>query len=203
MTNAFIYGAILAFGLIIPLGVQNIFVFNQGASQRRFLHAMPSVITAFVCDAILISLAVLGISLLVLTVPWIKITIFLVGICFLIYMGWVTWNTSLSLQDNCAPLSVKRQISFATSISLLNPHALLDTIGVIGTSSLSLPSHSKLTFTVACMLVSFFWFLWLAIAGHFLNKLDKSRVIVLFINKLSAFIMWSMAVYLGCQMWHM
>ena len=40
MSEAIIHGIILAFGLIIPLGVQNVFVFNQGASQpniwRRF-----------------------------------------------------------------------------------------------------------------------------------------------------------------------
>ena len=33
MSEAIIHGIILAFGLIIPLGVQNVFVFNQGASQ--------------------------------------------------------------------------------------------------------------------------------------------------------------------------
>lgn len=38
MLKAFIYGLILAFGLIIPLGVQNIFVFNQGASQKHFSY---------------------------------------------------------------------------------------------------------------------------------------------------------------------
>ncbi len=31
MSEAIIHGIILAFGLIIPLGVQNVFVFNQGA----------------------------------------------------------------------------------------------------------------------------------------------------------------------------
>ena len=31
MTEAILHGIILAFGLIIPLGVQNVFVFNQGA----------------------------------------------------------------------------------------------------------------------------------------------------------------------------
>lgn len=44
--NAFLYGVMLAFGLIIPLGVQNIFAFNQGATQRHFLHALPSVLAA-------------------------------------------------------------------------------------------------------------------------------------------------------------
>lgn len=36
MLEAFIHGALLAFGLILPLGIQNIFIFNQGATQKRF-----------------------------------------------------------------------------------------------------------------------------------------------------------------------
>ena len=46
MTEAILHGIILAFGLIIPLGVQNVFVFNQGALQPKFSRALPVVITA-------------------------------------------------------------------------------------------------------------------------------------------------------------
>ena len=54
MILAFFYGAILAFSLIMPLGIQNIFIINQGANQVHFLKAMPSVVTAAVCDVCLI-----------------------------------------------------------------------------------------------------------------------------------------------------
>ena len=68
MTEAILHGIILAFGLIIPLGVQNVFVFNQGALQPTFMRALPVVITAGICDTILIVAAVSGVSLLVLDV---------------------------------------------------------------------------------------------------------------------------------------
>ncbi len=58
---AILNGLFLAFPLIIPLGVQNIFIFNQGAVQISFIKALPSVITAAICDTILIGLAVLGV----------------------------------------------------------------------------------------------------------------------------------------------
>ncbi len=38
LIEAIIHGVILAFGLILPLGVQNVFVFNQGAIQLLFLE---------------------------------------------------------------------------------------------------------------------------------------------------------------------
>lgn len=40
MLEAIIHAVLLALGLILPLGVQNVFVFNQGASQSRFRNAL-------------------------------------------------------------------------------------------------------------------------------------------------------------------
>ena len=105
MIKAFIYSIIMAIGLIMPLGVQNIFIFNQGATQRHFLHALPTVLTAFVCDTILISTSVLGVSVAVLHAHWLKFIIFFVGFFFLLYMGFVTWNTKpKKLKEKPKPL---------------------------------------------------------------------------------------------------
>ena len=62
MFTVVIHALLLAFGLILPLGVQNVFVFNQGANQRTFKQALPVVFTASVCDTILLLVAVLGVS---------------------------------------------------------------------------------------------------------------------------------------------
>lgn len=195
--HAFIYGVILAFGLIIPLGVQNIFIFNQGASQRHFFHAMPSIITASLCDSLLIVISVLGVSVIVLTIPWLETIIYAMGFCFLMYMGWVTWKSKpRKLSANANPCSTRRQIVFAASVSLLNPHALLDTVGVIGTNSLQFHGEAKWIYTMACIFVSWCWFLGLSVLGHFLHKLDKTGLWVHGINKVSAFIIWGVAIYI-------
>ncbi len=44
-----LHGILLALGLILPLGAQNVFVFNQGANQKM-INALPVVITAGLCD---------------------------------------------------------------------------------------------------------------------------------------------------------
>lgn len=199
-TIAFINGVILAFGLIIPLGVQNIFVFNQGATQPKFIYAFPSILTASLCDTLLIVLAVLGVSLLVLQIAWLKTVIFIVGFCFLLYMGWVTWNSHAKVDQKPQPFSAKRQITFAASVSLLNPHAIIDTIGVIGTSSLHYSGTAKWAFTLACILVSWLWFIGLAITGHSIHKFDKNGLWLKVINKISALIIWGVAIYIGLQL---
>jgi L-lysine exporter family protein LysE/ArgO len=198
MISAMIHGLILAFGLILPLGVQNVFVFNQGAVQQKFIRALPVVITASICDTLLISLAVLGVSVVVLGLTWIKLALLGVGIIFLIYMGYVTWkmkpNNNSETVESFTP---RKQIVFAASVSLLNPHAILDTIGVIGTSSLSYSGPEKLAFTLSCIAVSWFWFFSLALVGRQAGKLDKSGKFMTLLNKISAVIMWGTAIYLS------
>lgn len=110
MWHAFIYGAILSFSLIMPLGMQNVFIFNQGANQKHFLHAMPSVVTAILCDSILVICAVLGISLVLLQIPWLKTLLFLVGFIFLLCMGFVTWHSKpMQFQAGKKPLGAKNK----------------------------------------------------------------------------------------------
>ncbi|MBL0385973.1 LysE family transporter [Tumebacillus sp. ITR2] len=200
MVLAFLHGFLLAFGLILPLGVQNVFVFNQGARQGSFLRALPVVVTATICDWLLILLSVLGVSLLVIEVAWVRWLLIVVGVLFLLYMGWLTWKSAASSgdspqdNDNGETFSAKRQILFAASVSLLNPHAILDTVGVIGTSSLSYAGGDKIWFTAASMLVSLLWFLSLAFAGRLIGKLNRG--VLPLINRISAVIMWGSAVYM-------
>lgn len=197
MVQAVIHGIILSFGLILPLGVQNVFVFNQGATQPKFLRALPVVLTASVCDTLLISLAVLGVSVVVFGVYWVKVMLILAGTLFLIYMGWVTFKSQPDPdQPQKSSLSPKKQIAFAVSVSLLNPHAIMDTIGVIGTSSLSYTGVEKLAFTLACVAVSWIWFFSLAWMGKQVGRLHQSADVINMLNKVSAFIMWGTALYL-------
>ncbi|MEH7114738.1 LysE/ArgO family amino acid transporter [Neobacillus niacini] len=197
MISAMIHGFILAFGLILPLGVQNVFVFNQGATQPKFRRALPVIFTASLCDTLLISLAILGISVIVLSVYWIKVVLLTVGIIFLAYMGYVTWKSKpkTNFSEDKA-LTPKKQIAFAASVSLLNPHAIMDTIGVIGTSSISYIGIEKMGFTLACIITSWIWFFSLALAGRQVGRLNNSGGFIAILNKVSALIMWGTAIYL-------
>ncbi|MFS0576226.1 LysE/ArgO family amino acid transporter [Sporosarcina sp. 179-K 3D1 HS] len=201
MLEAIIHGIILAFGLIVPLGVQNVFVFNQGALQPTFSRALPVVVTAAVCDTILILAAVSGVSLLVLTFGWLENIIFGFGILFLLFIGFSLWRSESASPDTEAErFTAKRQIIFAASVSLLNPHALLDTIGVIGTNSLNYVNEARWAFTGTTIVVSWLWFIGLAAAGRSLGKLDSSGKLMQGLNKISALVVWGVAVYMAIQL---
>ncbi|MGN7762142.1 LysE/ArgO family amino acid transporter [Paenibacillus sp. 22594] len=200
MWEAVVHGIILAFGLILPLGVQNIFVFNQGALQSRFRRALPVVLTAAVCDTLLIAAAVGGISLILLSVEWVTPIVYGAGILFLCIMGWKIWNAAPS-EGEARMLSLKGQVAYALSVSLLNPHALLDTVGVIGTNSLQYTGAERWAFAAATAGVSWIWFLSLAAAGRLLGRTDSSGRMIRLLNTASALLIWGIAVYMGVQLW--
>jgi len=190
--QAFLHGLILALGLILPLGVQNLFVFQQGTTHSRFLHVLPVIFTAALCDTALILLAVQGVSLFLLKFPLFKLILLAIGILFLTYMGWVTWNDNKTpgSEETAKKISPRQQIIFAASVSLLNPHAVLDTIGVIGTSSSSYEGFEKSLFTFACIFVSWAWFFFLAIAGRLIGRQAQFSEWRQRINQVSAVFMW-------------
>jgi L-lysine exporter family protein LysE/ArgO len=112
-------------------------------------------------------------------------------------MGYTTWKSKPKSEETTVQtFTYRKQVIFAASVSLLNPHAIMDTIGVIGTSSLSYTGTEKITFMVVCILVSWLWFFGLSIGGRLIGKLDQSGRFILLLNKISALIMWGTAIYL-------
>lgn len=199
MVTAAIHGIIIAFGLILPLGVQNIFVFNQGALHHRFRQALPVVITASMCDTLLIAAAVSGVSLIVLSVEWVTPVLYGAGMIFLAFMGWKIWSGAPQTGDSPV-LSMKGQVGYALSVSLLNPHAIMDTVGVIGMNSLHYGGGQRWMFAAAAAGVSWIWFAGLALTGRWLGRVESSGRILRLLNVFSALLIWSMAVYMGVQL---
>lgn len=203
MLIAVIHGFILSLGLILPLGPQNVFIFNQGVRTQRITEVLAAILAASLSDTLLIYLAVSGASLLVFSYPWLQNLILGAGLIFLIWIGASIWNGSSVHHDKDPDrLPVKKQITFALSVSLLNPHAILDTIGVIGTNALQYPGNAKWTFAAACASVSWIWFFGLAFAGHLIGKTTGGARMVNSINKLSALIIWGIAGYLAANIFY-
>ncbi|MCI2946882.1 L-lysine exporter family protein LysE/ArgO [Staphylococcus caledonicus] len=190
MLQATIHGILLALGLILPLGAQNVFVFNQGANQKKLTKALPVIITAGFCDTFLIVIAILGVSLILMSLPILQLIIYIIGFVFLLYMAWSLWKEKPSNVRDMAPMSIKKQIGFALSVSLLNPHAIMDTVGVIGTSASIYTGYEKIAFAIATISVSWFWFILLAILGKLLGSIDKTGKYIIALNKLSSIIVF-------------
>lgn len=156
--------------------------------KALIISTLPVIITAGLCDSVLILLAVLGVSLILISLPMLQLVIFLVGFIFLLYIARSLWREQPADLKSQPPMSAKKQISFTLSVSLLNPHAIMDTIGVIGTSSTLYQGLDKWWFTFATISVSWFWFILLAIIGKVIGHLDKTGKYIILLNKISSLI---------------
>lgn len=197
--QSFFHGFILAWGLILPLGVQNLFVFNQGAAKKDLCYALPAAAAAAVCDTVMILFAVQGVSLLLFKISLLRHVLIGAGILLLLYMGLLTWRggEAKAAVREMQGLSIRQQVLFAISVSILNPHALLDTVAVIGTSAISYEGQEKVLFTGACIMVSWLWFLGLVLLGRILGRTawfyERGQII----NRISALFIWGSACYMA------
>ena len=190
LISAFFNGFLLALGLILPLGAQNSFVLNQSSRERNYWYTLPIVFTAALSDTLLILLAVFGVSLILMHFIWLRIALLIFGVLFMLYVGWSSWRAVYTLEadvDKKNNWSLKRKIIFTLSVSILNPYAILDTVGVIGTSSILYLGVGKIVFISACIIVSWLWFFLLAAFGRVLRRFEK---IYRHQGKISAIIIW-------------
>ncbi|WP_281512617.1 LysE/ArgO family amino acid transporter, partial [Mammaliicoccus vitulinus] len=123
-----------------------------------------------------------------MSLPILQMVIYIIGLIFLIYMAWSLWNEKPNNLKNYDSMSAKKQIGFALSVSLLNPHAIMDTIGVIGTSASVYTGTDKLLFSISTIVVSWLWFILLAILGKLLGSVDKTGKYIILLNKFSSVI---------------
>jgi len=197
VSAAFAHGFLLALGLILPLGPQNAFLLAQGAAHARIVRAFPAVVAAGLSDTLLILLAVFGVSAVVLAFPAVQTFLLVFGTGFLVIVGWLTWRSTPTTADSSAAWSARKQVTFTLSVSLLNPHAILDTVGVIGASSLAYEGSSRLAFTLGCILTSWFFFFALVIAGRAAGRSVWARKAL---SRAAALVMWASAALLTVRL---
>lgn len=196
MLTAFLHGFILSAGLILPPGAQNVFLINQGANHKKFIHALPAVITAGLSDTLLIILSVAGVSLIILSIPTLQLAMYIIGFLFLSYMAKSLWFTKPETAKAPVKLTPYKQIAYALSVSLLNPHAILDTAGIIGTNSTAYTSSALVVFTLSCIAVSWIAFVILVLFGRIIGDFDSNGKITGYINKTSAVVIFIIACFI-------
>lgn len=189
----YLNGLILGFSLIMALGPQNIFLIKQGARRN---HATLSAVVCFICDVILICASVAGLHELLIAQPRLQAWMMWLGSAFLLYYAIKTLRSALTKkkakqQDLANQHSKTQIILFALGFSLLNPHAIIDSLVIIGSGSSQFPDH-ELAFLAGVITASFLWFSSLIFTTrYFASIISKDsiwQVIELFSGLIMAFI---------------
>lgn len=165
-------GLLLGFSLIMALGPQNIFLIRQGAMRH---HAVLSAVTCFICDIILIVGSVAGLHRILESHENLRVWMIWFGSAFLMYYGFCALKKSLSTRSLSAPEEQNRPnrwqiIALALGFSLLNPHAIIDSLVLIGGGSVQFPGYQHL-FLLGVLSSSLLWFTLLTFTAYFFSHI--------------------------------
>lgn len=189
----YLNGLLLGISLITALGPQNVFLIRQGALGN---HAALSALICFVCDTILVCASVTGLHHALKMHPAVFHFIAWFGAAFLIYYGGAALIRGLRRQEENTIESQERTSRFqiillALGFSLLNPHAIIDSLVIVGGGSAQFPDHPQ-AFIFGVVTASALWFISLTCATRYysntLTRVTVWRRIELFSGALMLFL---------------
>lgn len=201
MTAAYFAGLALGLALIVPIGAQNVFVFGQGVALGM-PRALWAVIGAGLCDTLLIVLGATGTSALLHSVPGLRPAMLIGGALFLTYLGIRSLRAKPEdIDDETGSWSKGQVLRRTAAVSLFNPHAILDTVGVLGAAITAQAAGTRMVFATGAVTASWLWFLLLAGAAHGMRRfLTKERRV--WFDRASGAILLVFAVWLTVEFVH-
>lgn len=199
MTQVFFSGFGVTLGLILAIGAQNAHVLRQGLRRE---HVLLTVAVSALCDAALILLGMAGLG------PWISssataMTIAqLGGGAFLLWYGlraarsaWRGQAQNVDTVGHCA-LSRRQALAAAAGFSLLNPHAYLDTVVLLGAIGGQQAEDARPLFAAGAVSASISWFLLLGYGARVLAPLFARPISWRILDALVALTLWGIAAAL-------
>ena len=172
-------GFTLTLSMIMPIGTQNSMLLNQGINKNH--HKMTAALF-IIYDALLISLGVLGGSILLASNDTLFDLLTWGGIVFLVGYGSLSIRSAFTANKGEGAKILKKKpakIILLTSLAVtfLNPHAYIDTVMVIGSVGGQYSGEAKMYFLIGAVSGSFVWFSFLAVgAAKLSSQLSKPKV---------------------------
>ena len=188
-------GFTLTLSMIMPIGTQNSMLLNQGIHKNH--HKMTAALFVLY-DALLISIGVLGGSILLSSNETLFDLLTWGGIIFLSAYGLLSMKSAFTQGKNSSDTVLKKKsakVIFLTTLAVtfLNPHAYIDTVMVIGSVGGQYSDDAKIYFLIGSILGSLTWFSCLAFGAAKLSaQLSKPKV-KMTIDVVIALVMWLVA----------
>ena len=177
---SYLQGLLLGFSLIIAIGAQNLFVFNQGLIGK---YVMIVCLFCSLSDALLILIGYSGLYLIIENNVILQNFIILIGFLWLLGYGVLKIKEGMSFdQESNLDIQIShtnnrnlyKTILAISGITWLNPHVYLDTVFLIGSISNSVQSEKQFSFLLGTISSSFLFFFFLGYMGFKIGPLIKS-----------------------------
>ncbi|AWI74943.1 amino acid transporter [Parazoarcus communis] len=199
MNAGFLNGFMLTLGLIMAIGAQNAHVLRQGL---RGEHVLLTVVVSVLCDVSLILLGMNGLGAVFSANPdWMEAARY-GGAAFLGWYGLRSLRSALaggSLQADAGQrrrLTWRQALLTAAGFSLLNPHAYLDTVVLLGSIGNSQAAELRPLFTAGAIAGSVCWFVLLGYGARLLAPVFRRPRAWQVLDGGVALMLWSIAAWL-------
>ena len=197
MNMALFEGFFIGIGLIMAIGAQNAFIISQGVTGKfNFTVAL----TSSLCDVLLMTIGVLGVGAAISQNPTLLAIATWGGAAFLGYYGFLSFRSALSSRsmttEERGTASFKKVLMTGVAMSLLNPHAYLDAVVLLGGVSSKFAEPEKLMFLCGCLSASFMWFFGLSFGAKKLAPVFAKPIAWRILDSLVTLMMWGIAASL-------
>jgi L-lysine exporter family protein LysE/ArgO len=166
----FAFGLLFGLATAFPVGVQSFVVMNQGL-RLGYPRVLTGIVTASLCDTLLIVAGAAGASALLADADE-RVPVLLIGIAFLAIFGVLALRTPPEaevgeVKSAGRPLAI---IAQTVGVSLFNPHAVLETVGVLGGAIAAQTAKNRIEFACGVIAASWVWFLMVGFGASALQK---------------------------------
>ncbi len=191
-------GFTLTLSMIAPIGTQNSMLLTQGISKN---HHKKTAALFMLYDAILISIGVLGGSMVLSSSDTLFTLLTWGGILFLSGYGVLSMRSAMKQasteEDHLLnKKSVKVIVLTSLAVTFLNPHAYIDTVMVIGSVGGQYKDDAQVYFLIGAILGSVVWFSCLATGAAKLSFYLAKPKVKRIIDVIIALVMWAIAASL-------
>jgi L-lysine exporter family protein LysE/ArgO len=167
--TVFVFGLLFGMATAFPIGVQSFVVMNQGL-RFGYPKVMVGIVTASLCDSVLILLGAAGASAL-LRAPGHEGFLIAVGVLFFVVVGVTTLRAAPESDEEVGSRARPRAMAAQTvGVSLFNPHAVFETVGLLGGAIALQAPDDRFGFALGAIAASWLWFVMIGFGASALRS---------------------------------
>lgn len=192
----YLRGILVGFAFVAPIGMQNIYMFNNALSNKMSKALLYNFLVWF-CDALFSFAAFYGIGALISANEIVKIIVMLVGGALTSYIGFniIRSAKQTAIGSDSKKQTLKQALMTALIVSWGNPQAMIDGTMMLGASRATLTFEQSILFITGIVTASFIWDHGITIGFNLLrDKLPKKFLLA--INLISGIIVAIYGLYL-------
>ncbi len=192
----YLRGILIGFAFVAPIGMQNIYMFNNALSNKMSKALLYNFLVWF-CDALFSFAAFYGIGALISANEIVKIIVMIIGGALTSYIGFniIRSAKQTAIGSDRKKQTLKQTLMTALIVSWGNPQAMIDGTMMLGASRATLTFEQSILFITGVVTASFIWDHGITIGFNLLrDKLPKKFLLA--INLISGIIVAVYGLYL-------